>query len=221
MSDKAYGYQYRARQQLELDLALSTDVFSEMVSKPDNVDQALEIMTEALSLSVESPSVEFGYLRPLEKKNRSEEGEAGETLETPDIPMGVRLLLKHWGWGSGSLESYLYQDLYGDSGSIGRMKSPPVAPPIEDFVARRPPTVMASKQTNVDILPDTSGVLKPITQSQEAFPRRDSTFGSPAYSTKPIFAASQDLVSTQVLPDRHGGRPSVKKKPVKKRLGGF
>ena len=204
MSDQAYRYQYTARQQLELDLALSTDVFSEMASKPDKVDQALEVMTEALSLSAEPPSVEFGYLRPLERKHR---GEDEKVLETPDIPMGVRLLLKHWGWGSP--ESYPYRDPYNDSGSIDLIKSPAV-PPIEDFVARRPPAVMASKQTVVNILPDT---FKPVTKSQEAPPRYDLTFGAGPFST-PIL--SEDI-STQVLPGPHGGR----KKMVKKRIGGF
>jgi hypothetical protein len=213
MSDQAYRYQYTARQQLELDLALSTDVFSEMmVSKPNNVDQVLEVMTEALSLSAEPPSVEFAYLRPLERKYKNEEGEVGEVLETPDIPMGVRLLLKHW--GSGSPESYLYQDPYDNPGSIGHITSPSVlAPSSQDFVARRPPPVMASKQANA-----TSPGLKFITQSQEVPPRHDLTFGNPPFSTQPIFAASQDLVSTQVLPGLHGGRPSAKKK---KRLDGF
>ena len=218
MSDQASRYQYRARQQLELDLALSTDVFSEMVSvsKPDKVDQALEVMTEALSLSGEPPSVEFGYLRPLERKHRNEEGEVGEGLESPEIPMGVRLLLMHW--GSGSVENYLYREPYDDSGSTDRIKSPLVAPPIEDFVARRPPAVLASKQRNVTILPDT---FRATIHSQEVPPRHDLTFGSSQFSTQPMFAASEDLVSTQILPGPHGGRPSVKKKPVKKRLGGF
>jgi len=60
MSDQAYRYQSTARKQLELDLALSTDIFSETISKPNNGDQALEVMTEALSLNAEPPSVEFG-----------------------------------------------------------------------------------------------------------------------------------------------------------------
>lgn len=210
MSDQACRYQSTARQQLELDLALSTDVFSEMVSKPNNVDQALEVMTEALSLNAEPPSVEFGYLRPLERKYK--EGEVGEALATPDIPMGVRLLLKHW--GSDSPDSYLYRDPYNNPESFGRMRLPLVAPSTQNFFARRPPPVMASKQANVTILPDTSRGLK---QSQEV-PPRHVTFGNPSFSTQPIFTASQDLASTQVLPGLHGGRSSVKKK---KRLEGF
>ena len=216
MSNQAYRYQSTARQQLELDLALSTDIFSEMVSKPKNVDQALEVMTEALSLSAEPPSVEFRYLRPLERKHSSEEAKVGEVLETPDIPMGVRLLLKHW--GSGSPESYLYEDPYDNPGSIGHVKLQSLAPSFQDTVARRPPPVMASKQANVTILPDTSRELKLVSQSQEAPARHDLTFGNPPFSAQPNFAASQDLVSTQVLPGLHGGRPSVKKK---KRMEGF
>jgi len=211
MSDQAYKYQRTARQRLEGDLALSTDIFSEIVSKPNNGDQALEVMTEALSLSAEPPSVEFGYLRPLERKYNSEEGKVGDVLETPDIPLGVRLLLKHW--GSGNPESYLYQDPYDNPGSIGRTNFPSVAP-IQSFVAWRPPPVIASKQTNVTILPETSRGLKLVSQSQEA-PRPS---GNPPFSTQPSFSASHDLVSTQVLPGLHGGRPSVKKK---KRMEGF
>jgi hypothetical protein len=216
MSDQANKYQYKARQLLELDLALSTDIFSEIVSKPNNVDQALEVMTEALSLSAEPPPVEFGYLRPLERKYNSEEGKVGEALETPDIPMGVRLLLKHW--GSGSPESYLYQDPYDNPGSIGRVTSLSVAPSFQNFAAKRPPPVMASKQANVTILPDNSRGLKLVSQSQEAPARHDLTLDNTRFSTQPHFAASQDLVSTQVLPGLHGGRPSVKKK---KRMEGF
>lgn len=222
ISDQAYRYQHTARQQLELDLALSTDVFSEMVSQPDNNNQALEVMAEALSLSAEPPPVEFKYLGPLERKHASERGEAGEALGTPDIPMGVRLLLKHW--GSGSPESYFYQDPYDSSGATGstsHIKLPTAAPSVRDTATQRPPQVMASKQPNVPILPDTFRGLRPIAQSQEAPPRHDLTFGSPLSSARPIFSVSEDLVSTQVLPGPHGGRPSVKKKPVKKRLGGF
>ena len=216
MSDQAYRYQSTARQQLELYLALSTDIFSEIVSKPNNVDQALEVMTEALSLSAEPPSVEFGYLRPLERKYKNEEGKVGEVLETPNIPMGVRLLLKHW--GSGSPEGYLYQDPYDNPVSIDRINSPSVGPSFRAFVPRGPPPVMASKQANVTILPEPYRVLKFINESQEAPPRHELTFGNPPFSTQPNSSASQDLVSTQVLPGLHGGRPSVKKK---KRLEGF
>ena len=210
MSDQAYKYQCTARQRLELDLALSTDIFSEIVSKPNNGDQALEVMTEALSLCAEPPSVEFGYLRPLERKYNIEEGKVGDVLETPDIPMGVRLLLKHW--GSGNPESYLYQDPYENPGSIGRTNSPSVAP-FQNSVAWCPPPVIASKQANVTILPDTRG-MKLVSQSQEA-PRPS---GNPPFFTQPHSLASQDLVSTQVLPGLHGGRSSAKKK---KRMEGF
>lgn len=209
MSDQAYRYQYTARQQLELDLALSTDIFSDMVPRPVNIEKALEVMTEALSLSAEPPPIEFGYLRPLERKNKSEAGEVGEVLETPDIPMGVRLLLKHW--GSGSPESYSYQDPYDNSTSIGRINSPIVSS--QDLDGRRPPHVVASKQVDMPNLTDSFQGIGPIAQSQEA-PHRHVTFGSPVFSTL------QDLVSTQILPGPHGGR-SVKKKVVKKRLGGF
>ena len=208
LSDQAYRYQDTARQQLELDLVLSTDIFSETIPKLDDVDQALEVMTEALSLSAEPPAVEFGYLRPLERKRASEAGEVGEALGTPDIPMGVRLLLKHW--GSGSPESYFYQDPYNSSGAKGstsRIKSP-TALVAQDFIARRPPQVMTSKQSNVSILPDT--FLRPFAQSQEV-----------PLCHEPNFPVSQDFVSTQVLPGPHGGRGPMKKKAVKKRLGGF
>lgn len=189
---------------MELDLVLSTDIFSETIPKSDDVDQALEVMTGALSLSAEPPAVGFGYLRPLEKKRASEAGEVREVLGTPDIPMGVRLLLKHW--GSGSPESYFYQDPYNSSGAKGsnsRIKSP-TALVVQDFIARRPPQVMASKQSNVSILPD------PFARSQEVLLRLE-----------PNFPVSQDFVSTQVFPGPHGGRAPMKKKAVKKRLGGF
>ncbi|KAJ3540967.1 hypothetical protein NMY22_g4089 [Coprinellus aureogranulatus] len=55
----------RSREQLEVDLRLSRNVFSaQPFVKLGEVDQSLETMTEALSLGDGPPDVDFGYLQP-------------------------------------------------------------------------------------------------------------------------------------------------------------
>jgi hypothetical protein len=98
----------QAREQLALDLALSTNIFStRAISNPSIPNsEPLESMTEALSLSDEPPSIQFGYLQPIPKRANEEAEHKG-----PTYPAGVRLLLKDWDVGTDSGKTF-YRDLY-------------------------------------------------------------------------------------------------------------
>ncbi|KAF8163387.1 hypothetical protein B0H34DRAFT_695282 [Crassisporium funariophilum] len=230
-NDQARRFESTARQQLELDLALSTDIFTEVaVMKRDDVDQALEVMTEALCLGDEPPNLDFGYLRPVEKKYGVDDDERRQTstLEAPDIPMGVRLLLSSW--DARDSEQYVYEDPYSEmdnTEAIKRLKSPDLASQRPGFATQtqRPPQVVASKpaQSTPDIMPHLLRVTRPPAFTQEAVYSEDPSFGSSRFAAKlELVKSSQEpQVSTQVLPGPHGGRPHVKKKPLKKRIGGF
>ncbi|KAL0946619.1 hypothetical protein HGRIS_012815 [Hohenbuehelia grisea] len=221
----------QAREQLSLDLALATDVYSAQPFARENDRESdfdlMERATEALSLDGEPPPVEYGYLRPnfteLTDGERSADGEA----------LGVRLLLKEWTIGTDP-RHYYYVDPYEASATeaprvVPRRKhgvashpAPAQAPTIR---THQPPTVMSSK-----VIPPTQDVSmrRSAFTAQSQDPGLSRHFAVPGsqpqfVSSQPPSQPSQDyLPSTQVLPGPFGGRPSaVKKKPMKKRLGGF
>lgn len=188
-----------AREQLVLDMALSCDVFSsQSFSKSQDAGQALEVMTEALSLEDEPPPVSFGYLRPVQKEP-VEDGPEDFTS-----PLGVRLLLKDWDIGSDP-EKYVYLDVYDGSTN---------SQPVRRMTHTQPTEISATPQVSQvppQILPSTSAFL----------PRNTVGFGSQQNLASGVPTWSQELVaSTQVLPGAYGGRPG-KKKGGKKRVGGF
>ena len=191
-----------AREHLILDMALSFDVFSsQSFSTSQDAGQALEVMTEALSLGDEPPPVSFGYLRPMQKEP-VEDG-----LQDFSSPLGVRLLLKDWDIGSDP-EKYVYLDVY--EGSTNSQ-------PVRRMTPTHPTPILA--------IPQVSHVPPQILPSTSAFLSRNAVgFGSQqnlASGVPTNSSWSQELVaSTQVLPGAHGGRPG-KKKGGKKRVGGF
>ncbi|KAG5647243.1 hypothetical protein DXG03_000778 [Asterophora parasitica] len=90
-------YENEAREQLALDLALSTDVFSSQKFSTVSGESAdLETMARTLSLAGEPPTVDFGYLRPRRRDHYNKEEKDQETADS----MGVRLLLKDWEVGA-------------------------------------------------------------------------------------------------------------------------
>lgn len=186
-----------AREQLVLDMALSCNIFSsQSFSISQDAGQALEVMTEALSLGDEPPPVSFGYLRSVQK----EPVEDGP--QDFSSPLGVRLLLKDWDIGSDP-EKYVYLDVY-----EGSTNSQPVR--------RMTPT----HPTEISATPQVSQVPPQILPSTSAFlPRNTVGFGSQQnLGTLTNSSWSQEPVaSTQVLPGVYGGRPGKKKK----RVGGF
>jgi hypothetical protein len=221
-------HEENASRQLILDLALSFDVFSETpVSKYGKAVQTLENMTEALSLGDEPPPIEFGYLKPLKKKDLYAAKDKEElSWSGLDMPMGVRLLLQ--GWDTSDPESYEYQDLYKAADEPSPMQFKKSYSQSQSQVSviqsQRPPQVLASNVTGFS-QPDPFRRAAPKVQSSQT--PTLSTLG-PTPESLPVAgphygsSQSQDIMaSTQILPGPHGGRPSGKKKPPKKRMGGF
>ena len=201
-------------QQLVMDLVLSSDIYSDLTfAKLGEVDQTLETMTEALSLGDEPPHVEFGYLKPVERKSTDDELRASG-WEVLDLPVGVRLLLKDW--DNSDVGDYVHQ---------GVSQPPPsktTIPSHHDLLvqSQRPPAILTSNITG-DRVPDLSRKPMLWAQSQDHFLSiRDSAADSSPLATSQ-FPSQELAVSTQVLPGPHGGRPTIKKKLAKKRLGGF
>ncbi|KAJ7581235.1 hypothetical protein C8J56DRAFT_1057231 [Mycena floridula] len=192
-----------SREQLALDLTLAADVFSaQPFTKTTTMDNnALETMTESLSLNSEPPPLEFHYFR---LPGRGEE--APETY-----PFGVRLLLNDWEVGTDP-EDFIYQDPYRPQQAVVAGQRATRTMPVIAF--SQPPMVVAAAPA----------VLPSIIES-----RRISNIGvsqppMPLPSTQPLDFDSQEssmpmMANSQILPGAFGGRPSVSKK--KKRVGGF
>ncbi|KAF8272033.1 hypothetical protein EI94DRAFT_1796433 [Lactarius quietus] len=109
-----------AREQLAVDLALSTDVFSaQPFAKPHTdltEDDGLETMScaaEAMTLSETGPPpVHFGLLNPIAHtaQGTTDDGASSTDLE---LPPGVRLLLAEWEIGTDP-DHFTYHDPYDD-----------------------------------------------------------------------------------------------------------
>ncbi|KAI0333487.1 hypothetical protein GY45DRAFT_1296833 [Cubamyces sp. BRFM 1775] len=205
--------------------------------------------TEAMSLGDLDPSpVQFSFLRPLVKSDPrglsfTEEGEV-DSVKTI-APLGVRLLLQEWDIGTDPYE-YVYCDPYDETAeSANRIQRPAKpalpkdAPTIKETgpptqtqiqrppaiasstVARGPPPIAASQPTAPRkplIAARSHGSL--VSTPQRALPSGSQPLDAQAVGPPP--PSQEFMASTQVLPGPHGGRPApAKKKPVKKRVGGF
>ncbi|KAL0581563.1 hypothetical protein V5O48_000492 [Marasmius crinis-equi] len=198
--------QEKAREGLSLDLILSKDIYCH---RPvPSLTPALETMAGALSLSEEPPSVAFSFLQPMHSGDHySKEEEKDEQVE---MPLGVRLLLKEWEIGTDPNDA-VFTDPYGEQEppNILRKKSAFSPPPIEpvpfEVQPQAPPMVLAS--STLAPTPVTKTLPQTFSQPIDNLPVPSEG------ETQGMFA------STQVLPGPFGARP--KKKPGKKRLGGF
>lgn len=208
-------------QQMVMDLVLSSDIYCDLTfAKPEEIDQTLETMTEALSLGSEPPHVEFGHLKPVKRKFTDDELQTSES-EGLDLPIGVRLLLG--GWDDSEVEDYIYQDPYHIVGEPLALKMMKSAPPSQHDLAiqsQRPPAILASNPIRARP-PDLSQRPMLWTQQQELFSKIDPAVGSLPLSTPQLPSSQELVVNTPVLPGPHGSRTMVNKKPAKKRLGGF
>lgn len=222
-----------AREQLALDLALASDVYAPHPIKQGEPshhldDDAFETMsraTEAMSIGLpEPPAVQFSFLRPvLQDHYDATKDIEGKQME---CPLGVRLLLSEWEVGTDP-QAYQYRDPYDSTEPptavpLGRGRKAPAAdvktqpprmPPVIAIAPTGPPPVVASQPVRP----------RPIAQSQGA-----GVVHMGSQPTQPLPASSQPssqempFLSTQVLPGPFGGRPApFKKKPAKKRMGGF
>ena len=200
---------------------------------------------------MEPPPVHFGFLRPIRKTVQSKKDSdcetetGGENAGTSKLTIsrGVRLLLQEWEVGSNPHE-YVYRDPYNDltavpavmpryPAKVATVREPPEpAKAPTQIPTQRPPPVASS-------VPHAPAV---IAASQPVFPTRRPLVAArsegdlvrpplahPITGSQPtdVWVAppssqSVPFASTQVLPGPHGGRaPPAKKKPVKKRAGGF
>jgi len=232
-----------AREQLAVDLTLSKDIYSPSpFIRPREVDHNLETMTEALSLGEndigEPPEMEFGYLVPVsqrKKENYHEKDHEAEIEEAPtgkvSLPMGVRLLLKDWEVGT-KAKDYVFRDPYSTTDGSGShstaysaLQGVTMVPSMLQFMnSQQPPTIMSSQAPGFGLV--NQPVQQPSATFQLELPSSRPT-GLQPRDEPPMLQVSQDYSqqpeqytsSTQVFPGPHDGRQ--KKKPPKKRLGGF
>jgi len=211
----------QAREQVTLDLALSSHIFSPQpfVKAPYLDTDVLEAMSraaEALSLSDEPPAVQFGYLHPIP---RQDEEDLGKSLpERLTSPLGVRLLLKEWEIGADPLD-YAYQDPYNGSfqqNPTSTSSTQGTTSRMTQTNSRLPPPVVASNTFQPTVVQTESATRWPfVAQSQGSMPRADLHLGAESGS-QPY------MTSTQILAGPYGGRlTTAKKKQAKKRVGGF
>jgi hypothetical protein len=222
-----------AREQLAVDLALSTDVFSALPfakSKADLAeDDGLETMsraTEAMTLTETGPPpVQFGYLNPIAHTARDTTDDDDASSTDLELPPGVRLLLAEWEIGSDPGQ-FTYNDPYDDQQPATSSPIIPIParkragkdqatqsqrPPLVATVA--PPVIADSRAALATAIsasqPTTTGLL--VRSQNEA----ESNLPSDAHAA---------LANTQTVPGPYGGRLTTGKKKMaagKKRVGGF
>ena len=220
-----------AREQLAVDLALSTDVFSALPfaklkadSTTEEEDDGFETMSraaEAMTLSETGPPpVQFGHLNPIAHASAMDEDSSSTDLE---LPPGVRLLLAEWEIGT-DLDQFVYHDPYDDQQPVTSSPIIPIPmrkragkdpttqsqrPPLVATVA--PPPVIAGSRTTIS-------ASQPVMTGLLVRSQNEEKSELPSDTHMPIMA------STQSVPGPYGGRqPTGKKKLAagKKRVGGF
>lgn len=225
-----------SREQLAVDLALSTDVYSAQSfsnakaetdatedEKFDTMSRAAEAMT--LTTDMTLPSIHFGFLSPVMAHN------ASDTEPTSlAFPLGVRLLLSEWTAGTDP-HQYAYRDPYDDqqAGATSfihrtpiRMNAAQATQSQSTATAAAAPPIVACSRADLRTDPRTiisSSQPGPVTRR-----RAGSLDDSDRVGLDIELDSFAPLVSTQVLPGPFGGRPpTVRKKAVlgKKRVGGF
>lgn len=223
-------YEKRFREQLEVDLGLSSDVYStHTFTKSPELDQTLETMTEALSLGDLPPEVEFCLLQPViqhEEGDDDDYGKEGPQKEQEQgLGLGVRLLLKDWEIGT-DLANYTYQDPYTVEARPPPRKVPHSPP--SGTGAAAPPQLLTQAQTQPtmqDVARPPALASQPSSQPWLASGVRraaDSQGIAPAMNAQSQTQSGDVMMaSTQVLPGPFGGRSTKKKPEKKKRMGGF
>lgn len=192
-----------AKEQLALDLTLSSDVFSSRpVARQAVVDNSLETLTESLSLNAEPPAVDFQFLQPVSRRT-------GE--DDDDLPIGVRLLLQDWDLGADP-GKYVYKDPYNAQGVPFSTKQ---HNPDRRHIVQPPPVIAASKKT--------TPLIPPVVRARGAESQPVVLSASqPIVEHSHSSSFSQELMTnTQIVAGPFGSRAAMKKKPQKKRLGGF
>jgi len=215
-----------AREQLAVDLALSTDVYSaQPFAKAETEvteDEKLETMSraaEAMTLSeMGLPSVHFGYLNPVLPMTHNSPGAESTSLT---LPTGVLLLLSDWVPGIDP-DRYAYRDPYNDQ----------LPGATSTFVHRAPIRKNGGGDGDGTLATQTSMAAPPVIARSRAEPPRLISSSQPV--TMLVTGSVNDpeyvgdscapVASTQVVPGPFGGRPPAVRKKLasgKKRVGGF
>jgi len=226
-----------AREQLAVDLVLSTDVYSAQSFAKGEIketeDDELETMSraaEAMTLSErELPASHFGYLSPISAPDHLIPPKPVENASTSvALPLGVRLLLAEWDIGADP-DQYAYHDPYDDDDQQPvttrvTLHKPTQRHGIRDAQATQslpvvaPPVVV---HTRTAPAVGTSSSSQPISSHPGGRPDITDFTGPTGPDTHTD--SYPTMVSTQVLPGRFGGRLPAGKKGAtgKKRVGGF
>ena len=235
---------------LSMNVFSSRVIETAKVDSVENDLETMSTAAEAMSLDVtEPPSVKFGFLDPIPVEDA---GQGTDTVgpsmlgdsrqQTLKLPLGVRLLLSEWTIGDDP-QDYDYVDPYDVNAAPPRpamhTKEQPrkrTPPPVASQPSRiqKPPTIAVktaptapphislTQPSRPAPVPSITSLPQP--QSQQSLPLRAHQTGSQPTQTG-WSSNSQSripMMSTQVLPGPHGGRPQpAKKKPPKKRVGGF
>lgn len=217
-------------------------------TEQDGVSEAIDrisaILSEATIQEAEPPDARFGYLQP--RFDSSSDSESSHAHNKWKQPLGARLLVSEWDLGANP-DEYKYVDL--NDPSLAQITVAPQAKPSasqsqpQSQLRNMPPTVISSQVRSTQPPTLKSTVPIPRTTSMSDFSHilsfnpSNRVIGSgsqvvsaslgwdPSPGGLQTQSQSQDydeMPSTQVLPGRFGGRPSVggKKKP-KKRMVGF
>jgi hypothetical protein len=231
-------------QQLTLDLTLSSHVYSAysfeksgQTSTPGDDIETMSMAAEAMTINDEPSPVRFGFLKPMNtvarsdghtNKKQNQDGDAPLDMGPLQTSLGVSYLLQDWEVGTDP-ESYSYTDPYGVSQStrpiIERFRrqqgsqlrlsptafSQPALPPTLQKTA--PPKI--EKPRPLPMTPSGPVATQDVTSQAHV--------GSQPLPAMSFSQSQNPIPQTQVLPGLYGSRQpmSTKKKPAKKRLGGF
>ena len=233
-------------EQLNLDLALASTVFSGVPFKKAQSDEdeetgaLLSRVTQKMSISLSEPGpISFGYLQPIQKDYYNFDKQQSITHKEDKeltVPLGVRLLLSEWDVGADP-KNYVFVDPYNldeesllpsnelrrnDRGRRNLSSSPEDAVPT--VFSQAPPTIVAAKTLTLS-QPKPSGSDILHAHHSKAYPSTQVAFSQTAFAQSYPEEPNNSqpaLPSTQILPGPFGGRQNLaKKKPTKKRVGGF
>lgn len=201
-----------AREQLAVDLALSTDVLSAQPfanSKADSTEgdifETMSRAAEAMSFSETGPPlVQFGHLSPIAHNTQDTTDDASTDLE---LQPGVRLLLAEWDIGTDP-DQFTYHDPYDDQQPVTR--SPIVPSPMPKRAGKDQAFITQTQR------PPLVATTAPVIT--------DSRAATVISTSQPVMTGVLVGSQNEAESGPYGGRlPTGKKKTAagKKRVGGF
>ncbi|KAI0006224.1 RNA polymerase I-specific transcription-initiation factor-domain-containing protein [Russula compacta] len=223
-----------AREQLAVDLVLSTDVFSaqtfakaEAKMTEDDEFETMSRAAEAMTLSeTELPLVHFGYLSPISTVDHDHHNSPNIPSTSLALPLGVRLLLSEWDTGTDP-DQYSYHDPYDDQQTVATSLIPHAptrkhgdhdgaqATQSQPIATAAPPVVVQSRAAPTTMISSSQPIIGRLEgRSLDATDYAGPDLHLDAYAR---------IASSQVVPGPFGGRlPTGKKKASRKKtVGGF